>query len=465
MASISSLGSGSNLPLQDTLDSLRENAELALKPLQERQSSYKSQISAYGMLQQAVSALQKAAAALGKADTLNPVKATSSDDKIATVSSKTGALPGQYTVTVEQLATTERLRSGEPTSRTEQHSTGGTIEIKVGDKTQTIELGDDTSLNGIVKAINGDDDALVHATLINNGTDDGSYLMLTSKTEGEDGAIASITVTDNDDVAAILSYEAGGDDNALTVQQEAKNAKLTVNDVEVTSSSNTVTDILDGVTLNLVKTTDTDAGESITITVASDTDATEKSIRDFVTAYNSLQSTISNLTAFDVGSETQSALTGDSTTRSIQQSIASALRVNTSEGVLRSLGELGITTDINSSIKGQLTIDGDKLKQALKDNPADVTRLFAGPGGLAERMKTAIDPMLGANGSIKHRTDGLQDSIDSLDDQLESRKTAIDAQIEVYRQQFVQLDVLVSQMNSMSSYLTQQFASLSNSTK
>lgn len=462
MASISSLGSGSNLPLQDTLDSLRENAEQALKPLQERQSSYKSQISAYGMLQQAVSALQKAAAALGKADTLNPVKATTSDDKIATVSSKTGALPGQYTITVEQLATTERLQSGLIPSRTEKNGTGGTIEIKVGDKTQTIELGDDTSLNGIVKAINSDDDAAVHATVVNNGTG-GSYLMLTSKTEGEDGALDSITVTGNDDVADILSYQAGGADNALTVQQEAKSAKLTINDVEVTSSTNTVDDIIDGVTLNLVETTED--SKSITITVAADTEATEKAVRDFVTAYNSLQSTIWNLTAFDVESETQSALTGDSTTRTIQQSIASALRVSTSEGVLRSLGELGITTDIDSSIKGQLSIDGDKLKQALKDNPADVTRIFAGPGGLAERMKTAIDPMLGTNGSIKHRTDGLQDSIDSLDDQLESRKSAIDAQIEVYRQQFVQLDVLVAQMNSMSSYLTQQFAGLSNSTK
>src|SRR5690606_10317752 len=181
-------------------------------------------------------------------------------------------------------------------------------------------------------------------------------------------------------------------------------------------------------------------------------------VKAFVDAYNSLQSTIADLTAFDVSSESQSALTGDGTTRNIQSTIAAALRVVGGEGTLRTLSQLGITSNPTS---GKLELDETKLDKALAGNPADVARLFGGAGGLAEKMKTATDGILGSNGSIKTRTEGLQETVESLQDQYDRTKVSIQATMDNYRAQFTRLDALVAQMNSLSSYLTQQFEAMS----
>jgi len=457
MASISSLGSGSNLDLQGILDDLRSNSELQLNPIKNRQTSFKAQISAYGQLKSALENLQKAAAALAKPETLRAVTGSSSNESVLTTTVEAGAIPGEYSIEVSQLASTQRLESKTAVaSRTDQNGTGGTIEFVVGGKTHTVTLGSDTSLNGVVKAINDDDSSPVRATIVNG--EDGAHLMLSSKTEGTANAITSIS-TDNGQLADILSYDAeDGAASQMQVQQEAKDAIFTVNGITATSSTNQVSNVIDGVTLNL--TGKTTADNPVTISVTSDPAAAKDAVKKFVDAYNSLQTTIANLTAFDTTAQTQNALTGDSTTRSIQSAVAAALRVTSGEGVLHSLSELGITTDATSGSNGKLLLDNTKLEAALQDNLADVSRIFAGENGLADRMDAAITPIVSSNGLIKHRTDGLQDSIDSLQDQLDRTQDSIDSEIEIYRQQFVRLDVLMSQLTSTSNYLTQQFAGM-----
>src|SRR5690606_38247659 len=191
--------------------------------------------------------------------------------------------------------------------------------------------------------------------------------------------------------------------SSMTELEPAENAAVTINGVVVESQSNTIDKAIDGVTLELTATTEPD--ETISVSITSDPSVLTKAVKTFVDAYNSLQSTIADLTAFDVSSESQSALTGDGTTRNIQSTIAAALRVVGGEGTLRTLSQLGITSNPTS---GKLELDETKLDKALADNPADVARLFGGAGGLAEKMKTATDGILGSNGSIKTRTEGLQ---------------------------------------------------------
>src|SRR3546814_2910806 len=104
--------------------------------------------------------------------------------------------------------------------------------------------------------------------------------------------------------------------------------------------------------------------------------------------------------------------------------MAAALRVVGGEGSLRTLSQLGITTNPTT---GKLELDQAKLDKALDENPADAMRLFGGTGGLAEKMQAAADAILGSNGSIQTRTDGLQDTVDSLQDQYDRTKVSIQA--------------------------------------
>ncbi|MDM9562061.1 flagellar filament capping protein FliD [Bordetella petrii] len=454
MASITSLGVGSGLTnLEDMLTKLQEAEEVRLKQITARQSSYQTRISAYSKLQGMVEAVQKAAAALGDPATFGAVASKVSGDAL-TVKTEAGAVPGDYKIAVAELASAQTLKSGAVADRKAQMGAGGSIEITLAnDETATIELGSDTSLDGIAKAINGSDDAGVRATIITDGNG-ASYLMLTSKATGEQAAVRSIT-SDNSAVQAVVGYQ-DGSPSAMSVQQAANNAVVTINGITVESQSNTLSEAIDGVTLELTATTE--AGKFVDVSITSDPTVMSKAVKTFVDAYNSLQTTIGELTAFDVKAETQSALTGDSTTRSIQAGMANALRVVGGEGTLRTLSQLGITTNATT---GKLELDQTKLDKALKESPADVTRLFAGSGGLAEKMKTATDAILGDKGSIKTRTDGLQETVETLQDQYDRTKLSIQATMDNYRAQFTRLDALVAQMNNLSSYLNQQFEALS----
>ncbi|KOQ34071.1 flagellar filament capping protein FliD, partial [Achromobacter xylosoxidans] len=188
-----------------------------------------------------------------------------------------------------------------------------------------------------------------------------------------------------------------------------------------------------------------------------------KAIQDFVKNYNTLQSTIKSLTAFDAKAATNQPLTGDGTTRSIQASMTNALQAVLGEGSVRSLADLGITTDPQTR---QLKLDQTKLDKALTENPADVTKLLTGDkDGLAKKFDTAFKDVLGSTGSLKTRTDGLAKSISDLDAQQKRAKAASDAEMDQLRTRFVALDKYVSQLAVTGNYLTQQFAAMNKSSK
>lgn len=461
MATITSLGAGTSLDLESILKQLQDANQSTLDAITARQESYEVKISSFSQLQSSVQSVLDASKALGESKTMNAVKSSVTGTGV-TVSTTDGATPGAYTVEIEKLATSQRLQSAAPISRTEKHGTGGTIEIELknGEKS-TITLTDNTSLEGVAKAINADDKSGVTATIINDG-DNGSYLMLTSKETGAENAVSKITVTGNSgNLNSVLSYDAAATGGGLEQSQEAVDAEVTINGIPVKSASNSISTAVDGLTINLAA--DAEEGSTVTINVTHDTQAIKDAITKFVNAYNSLQTTIASLTAFDVDAETQSPLTGDSTARSIQTSLAGALQIISGEGALQSLGHLGITTnpDRVAGVPGTLRVDQTKLDAALKDNPGDVARVLAGPNGLSASFKKATDAILGSSGSIKNRQDGLQETVDALQEQHDNTEARLDAELDNMRAQFVNLSVLVAQMESTSSYLTQQFANMS----
>ncbi|QKH39288.1 flagellar filament capping protein FliD [Achromobacter pestifer] len=460
MASITNLGSTTGLPLEDILKKLQAVEDKKLSLYTNRQASYEARVSAFGQIKSAVEAVQKTAEALSKSSVLNAVKANVSGSGLTATVGADGATKGEYSIKVNRLATAHTLQSGVVADRKASNGATGsfTIELTNGEK-RTIDLKNDTSLNGIANAINADDKVGVRATIINDGSGS-SYLMLSAKDTGEQTSVKSITVTGDQKLKDILNYNKDPADTSPKMAQQTApvDAEIEVNGILVKSGSNSLSSAIDGVTLNLTATTE--AGKPITLKLESDTSVASTAVQDFVNAYNSLQNTIAKHTAFDVKAETNQALTGDSTTRSIQSTMSDALRIATSEGSMRTLADLGVALDPKT---GTLKIDQKQLDKALTENPADVKRIMTSANGLTAQFTTAAKGMLGDKGSIKIREDGLTESIKDVEDQLARAKSSSDATMAIMRAQFVQLEKFVSQQTATANYLTQQFAALSKS--
>lgn len=466
--SSTNLGVGSGLDLTTLLKNLRTAEETKLTPITNQKTQQTARLNAYSQIQSAVEKLQTSVTALQKEGLFQSTAATTTSSAF-TATTTSSAATGNYSVSVTQLAqaqsiyTSGKLSAGstESAQRTTEFGSGGTVSFTFGSgdaqTTKTLTLDGTVTLQSLASAINADSDLGVSATLINS--DQGVRLMLTSTATGTNAAINGISVADNSALQDLIGYSTTETGN-LAVGTTAKNAELSINGIAVVSQSNTVVNVVDGVTITLTATTDTAA----TLAVAQDTAAMTKAVQDFVTAYNSVQSVIKQATAFDVAAETQAALTGDYTARSIANKFKQALQATGAGSVVQSLADLGITTEVlDANKKGLLTVDTTKLTAALKNQPSDVAKLFQGEDGIASKMSSTATTMLAKGGLFDNLEDSINATTKRLDKQYEATSARIETQMAIYQARFVALDKLVAQMSSLSTYLTSQFSSTSSS--
>lgn len=464
---ISSIGVGSGLPIEDLLSDLRKAESQPLNLIKQRQQLTEARLSAYGIIKGGVSDLQKAAKALQDSDNYGALKATSGNEDVIGVKVDNTAVAGNYNIEVTQLATHQSMVAAGQESRTTNIGGGGgqlTVALQNGDS-HTIDLGDDTSLEGIMKTINANPDLGIQATLINDGSDKPHRLMFTATETGTEAAVSAITVDGNSELATALNFDASSYDpeaenNAYDVTA-AENASISINgSIHITSQNNTIEGAIEGVTLDL-KAMQAEGDNAISVKVSRDDSVTTGAIKDFVKEYNKLLDTIQKQTSFDVEAGQSSALTGDSLVRRIENQMRSALNGATGSGDINTLADLGIKTDYKT---GRLEIDDDKLAEAVKNNLNDVTEFFSGDNGLAARVDNTAEDFVKAKGLINNTEDSINSTLKMLQTQYENTSDRIDTKMENYRRQFSQLDVMMSQMNGISNYLTQQLDMLANMT-
>ena len=381
MANISSLGLGSGVLNSDLVDQLVQ-AERAPTENRLTQKTEQTQalLSAYGKLRSAVTELRLPMRQLSAPDNLKAFSANSSNEGIGVSVDSTKASRGTYSVEVTSLAGAQALASRDVFADRDATSVGqGTLTLNVGDKTTnlTIDSSNDT-LQGLANAIN-DSDAGVSAGVIDTGN--GFQLVLSADETGTANAV-SISVsgdtggtdTDNQGLSR-FAFNTGMDTDAgLQETIGASDAVMKINGVEVTRSTNSFENVIDGLTFDI-----TETGSS-TIKVQQDLGAVADRVQGFVDKFNSLQSTIDSLAGFNAEAGVGSLLTGDSTVRSIQNQLRQVLtRVvpGLENSSVRSLADVGITTNFET---GGLEFDRAKFEEQLKNNPDDVTALFAEQG-------------------------------------------------------------------------------------
>jgi len=380
MANISSLGIGSGVLTSDLVDQLvkAERAPADNRFTRKTEQS-EAMLSAYGKLRSAITELRLPMRQLSSADNLKAFSATSSNEDIGVSVNSAKASRGSYSLDVTSLATAQALASQDVFADRDTTSVGeGELTIAVGDKTANITINSsNNSLQGLANAIN-DAGVGVSAGVIDTGN--GFQLVLSADETGTANAV-SITATESDGTntdgtgLSRFAFNADMAENAGFSQTiAATDAVMKINGIEVTRSTNNFENVIDGLSFDIK-----DIGTS-TVKVSQDVSAVTDRVQGFVEKFNALQVTIDSLAGFNAEAGVGSLLTGDSTVRALQSQLRQVLTgvvPGLENANVRSLADVGIKTDPNT---GALEFDRSIFETQLKNNPDDVTALFAEQG-------------------------------------------------------------------------------------
>jgi flagellar hook-associated protein 2 len=438
---IAALGIGSGLDLNALVDQL---VAAERKPredrLNRREAEIEARLSAFGSIRGGLSALETA---LGKLASIQQGRtATSSDSTRLGVTARADAVPGNYSIQVNRLATAQTLASA---GFDDADGPVGTGTLRVGVPVPALDVVIDdgnNSLRGIRDAIN-QADAGVQASIVNDGS--GARLVLSSNRTGAANTI-SVEVLSSDGLARLASAN-------LTQTMAPQDAEAVINGLTVTSPGNSLDQTLDGLTLDLKGTTE--AGSPITVTVGQDRDAARSALNEFVKAYNGVVETVRDLTRYDPESREGSVLVGDSTLRAIRGRLVQGLQQvgGGADAVFTSLVNLGVNSDRN----GLLSLDSAALDRAMDQDFQGVISLVNEVSG---GLRDTVQGFTQSGGLLDARTDGLRTRMRDISRQREM----LDARMEQFEartvRQFGAMDSLVGQLQNTSQFLDQQLGAL-----
>ncbi len=399
---------------------------------------------------------------LGKADTLQKRSVNLSTDDYMSASVSKDALPGtSYQIEVQSLAQVQKsVSQGGFSAKDSNTFHTGTISITVGTESHDIEITDENnSLEGIMQAIN-DADIGVKAGIINDGSADPYRLVLTGQNVATDFSLDDSALTGGAGADTLGVFEGPGGTNNPPVQ-EATRAHVIIDGIDIYSDSNTLTEAIPGVTLDLVQ---AKTGETTNLNISLDKGAIKSTIEKFAEGYNKVVSFITGQSVID--GEGGGVLSGDSGINSLKRHLQNMLTTPFSNsGVFTSLSQLGFETQKN----GTLTVNDEVLSKAIDENLDSVTTLLSGEDGkdgLAKQFQDYLESMTSSTtGMLQGRKTSINSSIKRMDNRIETMEARLVQREKTLRSQFTAMEQLVSGMNAQSSYLAQQMSAISNMMK
>ncbi|HEX6736363.1 MAG TPA: flagellar filament capping protein FliD [Azonexus sp.] len=442
--SISSLGIGSGLDANSIVTKLMAIEELPLTAMKAKSSTYSAKLSSYGQLKSALSTLQTAAKTLADPNKLGGFSATAADTSIIQAQASFFASAGTYTVEVVRLATAQKRYSDTAYAGNTTFGSGSLL-FNVGGVDKEVELtGASNSLSDVRAAINAANIG-VTATIISG--DGGDRLVLTGATSGSAGAFTLAVDSTDANLQSLANFNL-----AHAFNSDAQDAQAKIDGELVTSSSNTLTTAVTGLTLTLSKVGTTQ------LTIAKDTSKTTEAVNAFVKAFNDAITRIKGDSTYDAATKTGKPLNAESTVRTVMQLLGEARTKMPAEldgTPYETLSSLGISIQKD----GLLTVDSAKLTSAINSSYSDVEKTLNAYGKV---FSSTLEDVVGATGLIADRVDGLNRSVRLLSSDQERLQLRLESIEKRYRAQFTALDTLVSSLQTTGSYLTQQLASLSN---
>lgn len=465
LINFSGLASGidSEALIKATSDALRAQRVL---PSQKKVQDISDTNSALGEIKSKLSTLQSKVRAFATINGGPMAKGTtSSDETILTASASNSASNGSYTIRVSQLATTDTFsfndRFSDPGTAIapaivdpETSPNSRAIEITVGSGSPFyIDVSPTTTLSEIATAINNaTDDAT--ASVINTGQTPPYALVIKSNTPGT--AEGQITVNIGQDIVDVGLF-------GSSTHTNAQDAQFTISGITgtITKSSNTISDVIPGVTFNLIAEAPT---TDVVINVTDDKAATTTKVQEFVTAYNELITYMDeqNTVERDEASVNASVIFGPLSTTRIDENAILAIRNAMGESsydsgtYVRIFADLGVTTERDGTLK----FDSAKFNESLDQESTSVEAILLAFGDLAGTTGGTIDQQIRFGGLIDNAVNNNKTQIEDLNNRIAQAEASILKNEETMRARFSRLESLTSQLQSQQAQLTSALAGL-----
>lgn len=449
--SISTLGAGSNIDLQGILEKLKAADQIPITRIKAQQIQYQDQLAEFEAVNTKLLAVKSNALDLSLSTTFSARQISSSQTSFLTATVSASASVGISTVTVGRLAKQNSWQSsGVATADAVVGSGTGSFAYTVDGTQSSVAVTATTTLQQLSDAINNDaNNPGVTASVMDDGTGTATafHLVLVSNETGEANAV---TIGTNN--TSLTFTEVQG-------LAESLDAEVTINGITYQRATNTITDIISGVTLNL------EAPGASTLKITSDTASVKEKILAMIAAYNAAAKEIADNSQYDQETKVAGALSGVSTFRTMTSQLNQTLLTSIGGlgGAYDNLADIGLSFDRD----GTASMDETVLSAALESNPEDVQLLLVGDtttgiDGVAtllnEQLRDITKPSRGVIANEKERVD---QTIQRLDDQIESMTIRLNNKYDLLTKQFVQLDTLLSSFQKQGDFLNAQIASLS----
>lgn len=473
MATISSAGIGSGLNVDSIVTQLVAVEKQPLKTLALQATNVQSKISAFGDIQSQFAALTDVATRISAPGVWASRNATSSNTGAATIvatattnatsfSLDVDALAGQQSVSSAATAPGTVPGAGTLTLQLGTWSAGGAGFTAGGAASVSVTVAATDTIADIATKINGANAGVV-ATVFNDGVNE--RLLLSSKNTG---AAAGFRVQSGD--AALQGFvfdpqnnPAVGMAGAGIPVQYAQDAKARINGLAVTSATNTLTNNVPGVTINLLTTTTTGygtAGESkspVSMRISEDVTPAVKNVSDFVAAYNTLNKSLADLTKYDASTKTAGLFQADSSILGLQSVLRKMLGSTTTGGAYQYLTDVGVERQVDGSLSintGKLSVaanNGTNLQQLFTTNNSDALT-----NGFALKIRDLGVGVASSGGSLSNKARALQGDLARN----AAQQTKVNDQAALFearlRKQYSALDAQMAQLNALNSYVAQQ---------
>lgn len=471
MPLITSAGIGSGLDLESIIQaSVDAENRPKMQAFARKEESLQVELSAVGEIKSAIAKLEDVAEKLADPDNFSKrvanIRQPSSGDIISvTPSSKISV--GDFKIAVTQLAQGSRATTADGAYSSIDDvvsASGGTLSFAAGaDKSFDLTVEAGMTLGELRDAINASDSNFgVTANIVNTGGAAGSKLVLTSNVTGDGNNL--VITSDTAELDAIETYDATTNPSGgmtIATEDQAQNAKITVDGLEVQSATNTFEDAVQDMTIKALELSEQDdAGnyDTARLNVDYDRESVNTMVDELIKEYNNL---IGNI---KFQSRIGKPLNGDSTIRALNDQLVSALSTSlTDAGPFGSIFDIGLGVDKEGYLEKSSLVRS--LNDAIDSNYDDIGSAFAGENGVASQLKNLLENYTESGGIMKQREEDLNERIDKIEDDVLNHEYRMESLEQRLRKQYAGLDVLLAQMQQTQAYLGSQLANLPGFTK
>ena len=433
MSSIAFAGLATGLDTAAIVSQLVEIRRRPIYRLETRRQGYQNEISALSLLKTKLLAFQTAAQNLDTASEFSSLIGSSADEDILRVTAGSGATPGSYNITVNSLAVAQKNISQGFDAKTDSVGSG-TVSITINGVTTDLELTGFNSVESLANLINDNVEG-VSASIIYDGSASGGYHLILTGDEAGGGNAFTVDA----------SGLAGGVTPVFSLVTAAADAHLTIDDIDVTTSSNSPTDVISGLTLDLVAA----STDPIRVEVKRDNEGIAENVKAFVDAYNDLAS------FYEDQRTSEGVLRRNATLRSVFTRIENIFTGSLEDGLgaYSSFTSIGITRGDGH----KYDFDQGDFIEALNDNFGGVRDLLIereGNVGKAALIDRAIEALTDSvDGLFKMSTELLNTKIDYADKSIERYERSIAAYKLTMERKYAAMEMMVSSLQAQGSYL------------